>query len=166
MGSSAKVKSSVGGYFKDPKEFARTAASRSAANSAGENVVLRDNMDEIRKQLEAAIAALPEFAKLRDHVKFSVTAEGLRVDLLETDQGMFFVSGSPEPTPAGQALLRVLAKEMSQLPNRLAIEGHTDARPFRNASPAAGYSNWELATDRANAARRLLHGYGDRKSVV
>jgi chemotaxis protein MotB len=166
MGSSAKVKSSVGGYFKDPKEFARTAASRSAANSAGENVVLRDNMDEIRKQLEAAIAALPEFAKLRDHVKFSVTAEGLRIDLLETDQGMFFVSGSTEPSPAGQALLRVLAKEMSQLPNRLAIEGHTDAKPFRNASPAAGYSNWELATDRANAARRLLHGYGVRPEQV
>ena len=166
MGASAKVKSSIGGYFKDPKEFARTAASRSAVNSTGETVVLRDNMDEIRKQLEAAIAALPEFAKLRDHVKFSVTAEGLRVDLLETDRGMFFVSGSPEPTPSGQALLRVLAKEMSQLPNRLAIEGHTDARPFRNASPAAGYSNWELATDRANAARRLLHGYGVRPEQV
>jgi chemotaxis protein MotB len=165
MGASAKVKSSIGGYFKDPKQFARTAASRSAANSAGETVP-RDNMEEIRKQLEAALAALPEFAKLRDHVKFSVTAEGLRIDLLETDQGMFFVSGSSEPSPAGQALLRVLAKEMSQLPNRLAIEGHTDARPFRNASPAAGYSNWELATDRANAARRLLHGYGVRPEQV
>jgi chemotaxis protein MotB len=169
MGASAKVKSSIGGYFKDPKEFARTAASRSAsaaAGSAGDSVVPSDNMEEIRKQLEAAIAALPEFAKLRDHVKFSVTAEGLRIDLLETDQGMFFVSGSSEPSPAGQALLRVLAKEMSQLPNRLAIEGHTDARPFRNASPAAGYSNWELATDRANAARRLLHGYGVRPEQV
>ena len=166
MGASAKVKSSIGGYFKDPREFARTAAARSAASSTGETVVLRDNMDDIRKQLEQAIKALPEFAKLRDNVKFSVTAEGLRIDLLETDQGMFFVSGSPEPTPAGQDLLRVLAKEMSRLPNRLAIEGHTDAKPFRNASPAAGYSNWELATDRANAARRLLHGYGIRPEQV
>ncbi len=166
MGASAKVKSSIGGYFKDPKEFARTAASRSAANSAAETVVLRDNMDDIRKQLEAALKALPEFDKLRDHVKFSVTAEGLRIDLLETDQGMFFVSGSPEPSPAGQALLRVLAREMSQLPNTLTIEGHTDAKPFRNASPESGYSNWELATDRANAARRLLHGYGVRPEQV
>jgi chemotaxis protein MotB len=166
MGASAKVKSSIGGYFKDPKEFARTSASRSAANSAGETVVLRDSMDDIRKQLENALTALPEFDKLRDHVKFSVTAEGLRIDLLETDQGMFFVSGSPEPSAAGQALLRTLAKEMSQLPNTLAIEGHTDAKPFRNASPEAGYSNWELATDRANAARRLLHGYGVRPEQV
>jgi len=55
---------------------------------------------------------------------------------------------------------------MSKLPNSLAIEGHTDAKPFRNASPASGYSNWELATDRANAARRLLHGYGVRPAQV
>jgi chemotaxis protein MotB len=168
MGASAKVKSSIGGYFKDPREFARTAASRSArsADSAGDSAVQRDHMEAIRKQLEQALTALPGFSQLRDHVKFSLTAEGLRVDLLETDQGMFFVSGSPEPTPAGQELLRVLAKEMSRLPNGLAIEGHTDARPFRNASPAAGYSNWELATDRANAARRLLHGYGVRPEQV
>jgi chemotaxis protein MotB len=166
MSASKKVKSSISGYFKDPREFARTAATRSAANAAGDATVPRDNMEEIRKQLERALTALPEFSQLRDHVKFSLTAEGLRIDLLETDQGMFFVSGSPEPTPAGQGLLRVLATEMSQLPNRLAIEGHTDAKPFRNASPAEGYSNWELATDRANAARRLLHAYGVRPEQV
>ncbi len=46
------------------------------------------------------------------------------------------------------------------MPNRIVVEGHTDARPFRNATPQVGYSNWELAADRANAARRLLHSYG------
>jgi chemotaxis protein MotB len=55
---------------------------------------------------------------------------------------------------------------MSQVPNRLAIEGHTDAKPFRNSSPTSGYSNWELAADRANAARRLLHSYGVRPEQV
>ena len=99
-------------------------------------------------------------------MKFSVTGEGLRIDMLETEHGMFFVSGSAAPTPAGQELLRVLAKEMSQLPNRLVIEGHTDAKPFRNADASSGYSNWELASDRANAARRLLHAYGVRPEQV
>ena len=46
------------------------------------------------------------------------------------------------------------------------IEGHTDARPFRNAGPTTGYSNWELAVDRANAARRLLTAYGLRPEQV
>jgi chemotaxis protein MotB len=160
MNSSTKVKSSVAGYFSDPRGFARTAGARPATDSGEGIVVDRDNMADIRKQLEGALTAMPEFGQLRDHVKFSVTGEGLRIDLLETEQGMFFISGSPSPTLAGQNLLHVLAKEISQLPNRLVIEGHTDATPFRNAGPATGYSNWELASDRANAARRLLHAYG------
>jgi chemotaxis protein MotB len=167
MGASAKVKSSVGGYFKDPREFARTVAAHSAAGpDPAPAASPRDDMEELRKQIERALTAMPEFALLRDNVKFSVTTEGLRVDLLETEKGMFFVTGSPEPTPAGQVLLRVLAKQMAQLPNHLAIEGHTDAKAFRNASPEAGYSNWELASDRANAARRLLHGFGVRPDQV
>jgi chemotaxis protein MotB len=74
-------------------------------------------------------------------LKFSVSGEGLRIEL-ETEHGMFFVSGSAAPTPAGQELLRVLAKEISQLPNRLVIEGHTDAKPFRNADASRGYSGF------------------------
>lgn len=112
------------------------------------------------------LSQTPEFAKIRDHVKFSVSDEGLRIDLLETDQGMFFVSGSPAPTAAGEGLLRVLAQEMSHLPNTLVIEGHTDAKLFRHAGPTSGYSNWELASDRANAARRLLHAYGVRPDQI
>jgi chemotaxis protein MotB len=165
MSASEKVKTSISGYFKDPRAYARAAGSRTSAGPA-EAAGPRDRMEEIRKQLEHALTVMPEFAQLRDHVKFSVTGEGLRIDLLENEQGMFFVSGSAEPTEAGQHLLRVLAAETAQLPNRLVIEGHTDARPFRNAGPATGYSNWELATDRANAARRLLHGYGVRPEQV
>lgn len=169
MNSSQQVKASVGGYFTDPREFTRTArtlAAKPANNSAEGLVVHRDNMADIRKQLEQALSAMPEFSRLRDNVKFSVTGEGLRIDLLETEQGMFFVSGSPAPTPAGQELLHILAQEMALLPNTLVIEGHTDAKPFRNAGPALGYSNWELAADRANAARRLLHSYGVRPEQV
>ena len=37
---------------------------------------------------------------------------------------------------------------------------------FLNAGPATGYSNWELSSDRANAARRWLHAYGVRPEQV
>ena len=165
MNSSTKVKSSISGYFRDPRGFTRTLGAGPAG--MGEGLVVQQNsVNEIRKQLEQALRAMPEFGKLRDNVKFSVTGEGLRIDLLENEQGMFFVSGSPTPTPAGGELLRVLAGEIGRLPNSLVIEGHTDARPFRNAGPATGYSNWELAADRANAARRLLHTYGVRPEQV
>ena len=166
MTASQKVKASISGYFNDPRRFAQTTGARST-NKSGEGIVVdRNNMEEIRKQLEQALSAMPEFKSLRNQVKFSVTGEGLRIDMLETEHGMFFVSGSAAPTPAGQELLHVLAKEISQLPNRLVIEGHTDAKPFRNANASTGYSNWELASDRANAARRLLHAYGVRPEQV
>jgi len=165
MNSSTKVKSSISGYFRDPRGFARTMGA--GPGSAGEGLVVdHGNVNEIRAQLEHALREMPEFGKFRDNVKFSVTGEGLRIDLLENDQGMFFVSGSPAPTASGEELLHVLAREIGRLPNSLVIEGHTDASPFRKSRPTEGYSNWELAADRANAARRLLHQYGVRPERV
>jgi chemotaxis protein MotB len=52
------------------------------------------------------------------------------------------------------------------MPNHLVIEGPTDSRPFRHPAPSSGYGNWELSTDRANAARQLLHAYGLRPQQV
>lgn len=165
MNASASVKRSVVGYFKDPKGYTRTLGA--GPGQAGEGILVHhDNVGGLQDQLRQALQRVPEFQKLRDNVKFSVTGEGLRIDLLETEQGLFFVSGSPQPTVSGDHLLRALALELAAMPNRLIIEGHTDARPFRNATPENGYSNWELAADRANAARRLLHTYGVTASQV
>jgi chemotaxis protein MotB len=82
----------------------------------------------------------------------TMTAEGLRIDLLETKRGLFFDTGNPTPTSAGGELLKVLASELVKLPNKIAIEGHTDSTPYGRPD----YSNWELSADRANAARRIL----------
>jgi chemotaxis protein MotB len=159
MNASKTVRKSVEGYFRDPRGFTQKQGAGPA--NSGEGVVInRDNMSELRQRMEDALHSMPEFPKIAENVKFSATGEGLRIDLLETEQGMFFVTGSPGPTPAGERLLQVLAAELVKIPNRIVVEGHTDARPFRNATPTAGYGNWELGTDRANAARRLLHQYG------
>jgi chemotaxis protein MotB len=165
MNAGQAVKKSVAGYFRDPRGYTQNPGA-GPANSGEGLVIEQRNVNEIRKRIEQALKKMPEFDKIRDNVIFSVTGEGLRIDLLETDQGMFFVSGSPAPAPAGERLLNVLAGELKEMPNRLVVEGHTDARPFRNATPAAGYSNWELAADRANAARRLLHGFGLRTGQI
>ena len=65
----------------------------------------------------------------------------------------FFSIGSPVPTSFGNNTLGVIGSELSTLPNRIIIEGHTDSKPFRGRQ---GYSNWELSVDRANLARRIL----------
>ena len=165
MNASTRVKESVSGYFRDPRAYSQKRGGGPANSGEGLRVE-KNNIREIQKQVEAALKRAPEFEKVRDNVKFSVTGEGLRIDLLETEQGLFFVTGSPTPTDAGAHLLSVLAGEIGRMPNPMVIEGHTDALPFRNAAPASGYGNWDLSTDRANAARRLLNGAGLRPQQI
>jgi len=87
----------------------------------------------------------------------TVTSEGLRIELLEGKNGTFFEKGVAKPTDDGQEILIKLAQELSKLPNKVAIEGHTDAKPY-----AGGliYGNWELSADRGNSARRLMQTNG------
>lgn len=165
MSATSAVKRSIVGYFKDPRGYSQSLGA--GPGHAGEGLVVqRDTIGSLQDQLKQALERVPEFQRMRDNVKFSVTGEGLRIDLLENEQGLFFVSGSPMPTVSGEGLLHALAAELAAMPNRLVVEGHTDARPFRNATPLGGYSNWELASDRANAARRLLHAYGVKASQI
>jgi chemotaxis protein MotB len=165
MSSDSDVKQAVSGYFKDPRGYTiRLGAG--PANSGEGLTVNRANMAEIQSEIERALRAAPEFERIRRNVILSVTGEGLRIELMETEQGMFFVNGSPNPTEAGKLLLKLLAAEIGRMPNAVVIEGHTDARPFRDATPVAAYGNWELSTERANAARRLLCAYGVRAGQV
>jgi chemotaxis protein MotB len=164
MNSGDRIKKSVAGYFRDPRGYSQRLGAGPA--SAGEGLrVDHENVHDIRNQIESALKSVPDFPRMSDSVKLSVTGEGLRIDLMETEQGMFFQSGSAAPTAAAENLA-VLAREIGRMPNTLVIEGHTDAKPFRAASPTSGYSNWELAADRANAARRLLNANGLRMGQV
>jgi chemotaxis protein MotB len=163
MNSSETVKASVRGYFRDPKGYTRTLGAGPA--NSGEGLTRdRRSLADLQRQIQQALRSVPQFEKWHANVLTSVTGEGLRIDLLETDQGMFFVTGNAAPTAAGRRLLETLGRELGRMPNPVAVEGHTDARPFRSA--ANGYTNWELATDRANAARRLLNASGVKAEQV
>ncbi|MBV9505282.1 MAG: OmpA family protein [Acidobacteriia bacterium] len=166
MSASAGVKKSVQGYFKDPKAYSRRLGAGRA--DSGESLrVDHQNVHDALKRVEEALRRVPEFRTIQQNVLFTVTGEGLRIDLLETEKGMFFMTGSSVPTPAGEHLVNFLASELRKMPNEFVIEGHTDAQPFRNAVPSTLYGNWELAADRANSARRLLQGNGvDPKQIA
>jgi chemotaxis protein MotB len=92
----------------------------------------------------------------------TITGDGLRIELLESDKGMFFENGEAVPTAAGAALLIQLAHQFGTMPNQLLIEGHTDSKAFDSNK----YSNWELSADRANASRRLMQDNGLRPNQV
>lgn len=162
MNSSEQVRKAISAYFQDPSGTGKQSGSSAAG--LGEGVTVgKDNMATLRDKLEAALKKSPDFEKLKQYVQMSVTGEGLRVELIETEKGMFFQSGSPNPTDVGEQLIDALARELGKLPNDVLIEGHTDAQPYSGKN---GYSNWELSTDRANEARKLMEADGLRPDQV
>lgn len=162
LNSSKQVQEAVGGYFKDPTGTAKKVGSN--MQGAGENFVLtRDNMPKLKEQLQAAMRQMVDFEKLKSHIDRTVTAEGLRIELSESASGTFFNSGSAKLNADGAQLLVTLAQELSGLPNKLSIEGHTDSQPY---APSATYGNWELSADRANAARRVMQSNGIRSDQI
>ena len=177
VGASREVRESVAGYFRDPRGFHRLTGSARAGT--GEALSVDEaNIRRLREELERAMRRMPELKGLSKYVQFTVTGEGLRIELIENDGGMFFESGSPRPAPAGERMFRLLAEQLRTMPNEIAIEGHTDSRVFRAHAPDA-YGNWELSFDRANMARRIMvadglradqvaeiRGYADRRALV
>ena len=162
LNSSKQIQVAVGGYFKDPTGTSKKVGSN--MQGTGENFVLtRDNMPRLKEQLQSAMKQMSDFEKLKSHIEMTVTAEGLRIELSESASGTFFDSGSAKLKPDGAELLITLAQELGQLPNKLSIEGHTDSQPY---APSAAYGNWDLSSDRANAARRVMQANGIGASQV
>jgi chemotaxis protein MotB len=156
MNTSKQVQEAVSGYFKDPTGTSK----RLGTNLAGSGqafALTKDNMSKLREELQKAVRQVSDFDKLKNQIEMTVTAEGLRIELLETESGTFFDSGSPRPNQNGRELLVKLAQELGKLANKVSIEGHTDSRPYAGNGD---YTNWELSTDRANAARRLMQQNG------
>ena len=161
MTATQDVKRDIAGYFRDPKGFGTQTGS--AMSGSGESLTIsKDHMDLLKGKIQQALQQSPEFAKLKDYVQMTVTGEGLRIELLENEKGVFFENGQAAPTALGTDLLTRLAKELGKLSNSLLVEGHTDSKVYQSAI----YSNWELSADRANAARRIMQERGLRSDQV
>jgi len=150
--TSKQTQMAISGYFKDPSGTANKVGTTLAGT--GENFQLtKENMAQLKEKLQKTIQNINDLDQLKKNIEMTVTAEGLRIELLESEKGTFFDSGSAKLNQSGQELLTLLAAELEKVPNHVSIEGHTDAKPYTGKS---SYSNWELSADRANAARRLM----------
>jgi chemotaxis protein MotB len=180
VGQSPKVKEAVGGYFRDPVGFSDKAGkgvleggSSPVKSMKFEKENINKKMEEDKRKLTSAgekiketISKSTDMAKFKDFVEIEMTDEGLRIQLIDasatSDSSIFFDLGSAKLKPKTMQLLTAIAGELGQLPNKIIVEGHTDARPMNNA----GYTNWELSADRANSARRLMESVGLRTQQV
>ncbi len=156
LSASKEVQVAVGGYFRDPRGSGKLVGTNNNGEAAF--VALRkEDLRQLKEDLLKSIHHVDPLNKLKGQIEISLTEEGLRIELMESAKGTFFESGSAQPTAALQDLLKVLSGELGKLPNKISIEGHTDSTPY---SVSRGYDNWDLSTDRANAARRMMQAAG------
>ncbi len=114
-------------------------------------------LEDLKQKIEQKLAGNSRLAGMSSQLKLEMTHEGLRIQIVDEDGKPMFASGSAAVQPGMRELLRVVGSVLASVPNRLTLEGHTDALPFGGAgSTERGYSNWELSADRANASRREL----------
>ena len=112
---------------------------------------------EAESLLKQSLQEMPELAEMSKNVIIDETKEGLRIQLVDQDGRSMFPDGSVEPYERTKRLLRRVAEIVERLPNRIKISGHTDAEPLAGVE---NYTNWEMSSDRANAARRVIVGAG------
>ena len=169
VGQSNPMKAGVAGYFRDPGAF-QSGRGEDTGLLPGSPMGVTEHMntpqreaaalqvlEQAAQRLRTALERLPEFANIKDRVEVDVTPEGLRIELVDTTDESFFEVGRSELRADSIDVLSVIATELNGLPNAVTIEGHTDSRPYVGHE---NYGNWELSSDRANAARRAMQALG------
>ena len=115
-------------------------------------------LQELSEQVQNELRNNPKLAQYSSQIKLDMTRDGLRIQIVDELNRPMFDSGSAVVKPYMRELLRAIGSVLGEVPNRITVEGHTDAQAFPGAG--GGYSNWELSSDRANSARRELLGGG------
>jgi len=101
--------------------------------------------------------------KLSEHVTVKFSPEGIILELVDSDDTALFTVGRSDPSPILRELMQIVSGTFAEFENDIKIVGHTDNLQFRGAG---GYDNWNLSSDRANTARRILVGEGVQSNRV
>jgi chemotaxis protein MotB len=124
-------------------------------------------LEALKNKVEQALAASPKLEAMKSQIRLDMTRDGLRIQITDEQNRPMFDSGSAVVKPYMRELLREIGHVLSDVPNHITLEGHTDAQPYGGGD--RGYSNWELSSDRANSSRREIVAGGlpdDRMLLV
>lgn len=122
-------------------------------------------LEELKSQINLSIEQDPALAGLKQQLRMDVVSDGLRIQLIDNQNKPMFDVGSDKINPAIDPILANIAKLLNSVPNKITIQGHTDASPYHNPEEL-DYTNWELSSQRANAARRALIKAGMNEDKV
>ena len=124
--------------------------------------VERERLELLLQELQNKVEENPELQKFKDQILFEITQDGLRIQIMDAENRPMFDIGSARLQAYFEDILLAMADTIKAVPNKISVSGHTDAKPFAGSG---GFGNWELSSNRANAARRALvaGGYPDEQ---
>ncbi len=186
LGQSEEAKQSVAGYFKDPVGFSSKSKNIIEGNNSNPSIDLqiqeemkkkeaeKSEFEKTGEKLKKELEADTDLSGLSSQVRIEMVKEGLKIELIDSDKDVFFALGTSELNTKAKKLIGKIGKEISKLPNKLIVEGHTDSHQFQNQG--TGFTNFELSAERALAAKRAIvmggllekqideiHGYADTR---
>ena len=172
LGMDDKTKMAIEGYFANPVGYKKGYGAGSSPLSTGSTpsnvqktqlrMIVRSTemrtFEQVKQQILDKLAKNDSLKTLNALIDVQVTADGLRIELVETGTGdVYFPIGSAKMKSATMLALQLIGPELAKLHHPVVLEGHTDGARF---GAAGAYGNWELSADRANAARRVLETVG------
>jgi len=110
--------------------------------------------EQFKEAIKQAIEA--KLGDIKDQIMVDVFEGGVRIQLVDKEGKPMFDLGSSQPTPLAIRIMQVIGDQVKALPNSVSVEGHTDSLAYKSSN----YGNWELSTERALSARKLLENYG------
>jgi chemotaxis protein MotB len=117
----------------------------------GQPTLSREELrDHLKKDIEA------KMAQVKDQILVDIFEGGVRIQIIDKEGQPMFALGSPELTNTAKGIIKIITKTIVSLNNDVSIEGHTDALNYSSNR----YTNWELSTERASAARKELENQG------
>ena len=124
----------------------------------------RHRLERLKQRLDSLIETSPVLKNFKPQLLIDMTTEGLRIQIIDSQNRPMFATGSAEVRPYMRDILRELGPTLNELPNKISISGHTDASQYARGERA--YSNWELSADRANSSRQELVAGGMNETKV
>jgi chemotaxis protein MotB len=134
---------------------------------SAKNEVMRHEVEKLKalkNKIENVIQTSLSLQAFKNQIKLDLTNDGLRIQIIDEQNRPMFDSGKVIFKDYTRDILREIGRALNEVENKITIAGHTDNQPF--AGGEKGYSNWELSSERANAARRELVSNGMIESKI
>ena len=118
---------------------------------------LPSNMSDVEKDhfisIMNSIQQNSELQKYSDNLHVDITNEGLRIQIMDSDNRPMFKPNTSELQPYMERIINVIGRMVDSQPNYISISGHTATV---KSGESSGIDFWGISSQRANEVRKYM----------